>query len=135
MDELLQRIDHVGIVVADLDAAVATYAQLGFRESSRMLLAEQQVEAAFLQSGDSTVELIAPTDPASGTARYLQNRGEGVHHICYMVDDLPGALATMQAAGLRLIDEQPRRGAHGQVAFVHPKAAHGVLIELLARQE
>lgn len=134
MDELLQRIDHVGIVVENLDAAVAAYCGLlGFRETDRMVLAEQQVEAAFLQSGDTTVELIAPTEPESGTARFLQNRGEGVHHICYVVEDLPAALARLKAAGMRLIDETPRKGAHGQVAFVHPKAAHGVLIELLAR--
>lgn len=130
--DLLQQIDHIGIVVQDLDQAVQTYLQLGFRETDRVELPEQQVIAAFLQSGNSTIELITPTNPASGTARFLQNRGEGVHHICYIVDDLPGALAELQAAGLRLIDKAPRRGAHGQIAFLHPKAAHGVLIELLA---
>lgn len=134
MHDLLQQIDHIGIVVEDLDAATHTYCtQLGFREVARMPIPEQMVEAVFLQSGATTVELIASTDPASGTARFLQNRGEGVHHICYVVDDLPGTLAALQARGLRLIDETPRQGAHGQVAFVHPKSAHGVLIELLAR--
>jgi methylmalonyl-CoA/ethylmalonyl-CoA epimerase len=133
MHELLRRIDHIGIVVADLDAAIHTYTtRLGFRETGRLLLAEQQVEAAFLQSGDSTVELIAPTDHTSGTARFLESRGEGVHHICYSVDDLPAALQQLKAQGMRLIDETPRKGAHGQIAFLHPKGAHGVLIELLA---
>jgi methylmalonyl-CoA/ethylmalonyl-CoA epimerase len=135
MSTLFHRIDHIGIVVANLDEAIRTYCDgLGFVQTARLPIPEQQVEAAFLQSGDSTVELIAPTDPESGTARFLQNRGEGVHHICYVVDDLVAALAQLKAQGLRLIDETPRRGVHGEVAFVHPKAAHGVLIELLARE-
>lgn len=134
--DLFQRIDHIGVVVEDLDAAIHTYCtQLGFRQTDRLPIPEQKVEAAFLQSGDSTIELIAPTDSASGTARFLRNRGEGVHHICYVVEDLRAALAQLQAQGLHLIDETPRRGVHGEVAFVHPKAAHGVLIELLARHD
>jgi methylmalonyl-CoA/ethylmalonyl-CoA epimerase len=136
MQELLRRIDHVGIVVADLDAAVQTYCeQLGFQETARLPIPEQMVHAVFLQSGDNTVELIAPTDPDSGTARFLRTRGEGVHHICYVVDDLPAALGALRTQGIRLIDETPRQGVHGQIAFVHPKATHGVLIELLARQD
>ncbi|MEX1020921.1 MAG: methylmalonyl-CoA epimerase [Litorilinea sp.] len=131
--ELLQKIDHVGIVVEDLDAAVQTYRLLGFRETARLPIPDQHIIAAFMQSGDSSIELIASTDPTSGTARFLHNRGEGVHHICYVVDDLPGTLAALQQQGLRLIDQKPRQGAHGEIAFLHPKAAHGVLIELLAR--
>jgi methylmalonyl-CoA/ethylmalonyl-CoA epimerase len=131
---MFSRIDHIGIVVLDLDASLQTYCdQLGFTLLERLDIPEQLVEAAFLDAGNGTIELIAPTDQESGTARYLQNRGEGTHHICFEVDDIAAALADLQQQGLRLIDETPRRGVHGLVAFVHPKAAHGVLIELLQK--
>ena len=129
--DLFQRLDHVGIVVNSLDEAIATYTRLGFGLLQRIAIPAQMVEAAFLDAGNSTVELIAPTDPTSGTARFLQNRGEGVHHLCYQVADIEAALAALREQGFRLIDETPRPGAHGLVAFVHPKAAHGTMIELL----
>lgn len=126
--------DHVGIVVSDLEAALVTYCeQWGFNLLERLDIPEQFVEAAFLDAGNSTLELIMPTNSESGTARFLQNRGEGVHHICFEVDDIVEALATLRQQGLRLIDETPRQGVHGLVAFVHPKASHGTLIELLER--
>ncbi len=132
MRPIFHRIDHIGIVVHSIDESLKTYCdQLGFQLRERVLIPEQQVEAAFLDAGNGALELIAPTDPASGTARFLQNRGEGTHHLCFEVDDIVAALAELRAQGLRLIDEQPRRGVHGLVAFVHPKAAHGVMIELL----
>jgi methylmalonyl-CoA/ethylmalonyl-CoA epimerase len=128
------RIDHIGIVVQDLDAALQTYCQLlGFRLLQRITIAEQLVEAAFLDAGNGTVELIAPTDTTSGTARFLQSRGEGTHHVCFEVEDIQAALSSLAAQGLRLIDEKPRQGVHGLVAFVHPKATHGTMIELLQR--
>lgn len=131
---IFSRIDHVGIVVQDLDAALQTYCTgLGFRLIERRIIPEQLVEAAFLDAGNATVELIAPTDSTSGTARFLQNRGEGTHHICFEVEDIVAALAALRGQGLRLIDETPRQGVHGLVAFVHPKAAHGTMIELLQR--
>jgi methylmalonyl-CoA/ethylmalonyl-CoA epimerase len=124
----------VGIVVQDLDAAIQTYCDgLGFRLLERAVIAEQMVEAAFLDAGNGAIELIAPTDSTSGTARFLQNRGEGTHHICFEVEDIVAVLDTLRAHGLRLIDETPRPGVHGWVAFVHPKAAHGTMIELLQR--
>ena len=130
----LTRIDHIGIVVQELDDALQTYCGLlGFRLIERLTIAEQLVEAAFLDAGNSTVELIAPTDSSSGTARFLQSRGEGTHHVCFEVDDIYATLAALAAKGLRLIDETPRRGVHGLVAFVHPKATHGIMIELLQR--
>jgi methylmalonyl-CoA/ethylmalonyl-CoA epimerase len=131
---MLTRLDHVGIVVNDLDAALTTYcSRWGFQLLQRLEIPEQKVEAAFLAAGNSIVELLLPTDPASGIARFLQNRGEGVHHLCYEVDDIEEALATLRSRGLRLVDETPRRGVHGLVAFVHPKSSHGTLIELLQR--
>lgn len=132
---MLDRIDHIGIVVQDLDASLQTYCQqLGFTLLERVIIEEQLVEAAFLDAGNGTVELIAPTDAESGTARFLQNRGEGTHHICFEVENIVDALAELQGQGLRLIDETPRQGVHGKVAFVHPKATHGVMIELLQKE-
>ena len=131
---MFKRLDHVGVVVHEIDAAVRTYCeQLGLTLLERVEIAEQKVVAAFLEGGNSTIELIAPTDTASGTARFLASRGEGTHHVCYEVDDIRATLATLQATGVRLIDETPRQGVHGLVAFVHPKATHGVMIELLQK--
>ena len=131
---IFERIDHFAIVVENLDTAIQTYSQgFGFRLLERTQIPEQKVEAAFLDAGNGTIELLAPTDSESGTALYLQNRGEGTHHICFEVDDIVAALATLRQQGLRLVDETPRQGVHGLVAFVHPKAAHGTLIELLQR--
>lgn len=133
---MFKRIDHVGVVVHDLDAALATYCDsLGFRLLERIAIPEQLVEAAFLDTGNSTLELIAPTDTESGTARFLQNRGEGTHHVCFEVDDIEAALKSLRQDGVRLVDEAPRQGVHGLVAFVHPKATHGVMLELLQRSK
>jgi methylmalonyl-CoA/ethylmalonyl-CoA epimerase len=91
------------------------------------------VEAAFLDAGNGTIELITPTDTTSGTARFLQSRGGGTHHISVAVEDIVASLAALAARGLRLIDEKPRQGVHGLVAFIHPKATNGTMIELLQR--
>ncbi len=131
---MFNRLDHVGIVVADIDATLKTYCeQLGFTLLERTEIPEQKVVAAFLDGGNSTIELISPTDTESGTAKYLANRGEGVHHVAYQVDDIVAALAELKVQGVRLIDETPRQGVHGLVAFVHPKATHGMMIELLQK--
>ena len=132
---MFKRIDHIGIVVNNLDESLKTYCdQLGFTLLERVAIPEQLVEAAFLDASNGTIELIAPTDATSGTARFLQNRGEGTHHICFEVDDIEVALAELRDQGLRLIDERPRQGVHGLVAFVHPKATHGTMIELLQKR-
>lgn len=131
---LLTRIDHIGLVVRDLDTALQTYCtQLGMGLLERRDIPEQMVEVAFLDAGNGTLELLAPTDTESGTARFLQNRGEGTHHVCFEVDDIEAALAALHGQGLQLVDERPRQGVHGLVAFVHPKATHGMMIELLQR--
>ena len=128
------RIDHVGIVVQNLDEALSTYCGiLGFRLLERLDAPDHGVEIAFLDAGDSTIELLAPTDEDSGTARFLQRRGEGSHHVCFAVPDIALTLQELRAQGVRLIDETPRQGIHGLVAFVHPQAAHGVMIELLQK--
>jgi methylmalonyl-CoA epimerase len=126
------QVHHTGIVVADLDAAAASYVALGFDDPHRFAVPEQGIEAITFSCGDGFVELIAPTDPDGPIARFMAKRGEGVHHVAYRVDDIAAALAELKSRGVRLIDETPRSGAHGwQVAFIHPEAANGVLTELV----
>ena len=128
------QIDHVGIVVQDLDEALSTYCGiLGFRLLERLEAPDHGVEIAFLDAGNSTIELLSPTEKESGTARFLARRGEGSHHVCFAVPDITRALEELRARGVRLIDETPRRGVHGLVAFAHPQAAHGVMVELLQK--
>ncbi|HWV22786.1 MAG TPA: methylmalonyl-CoA epimerase [Thermomicrobiales bacterium] len=123
---------HVGIVVEDLDAAQASYEALGFRDGERFAVPEQMIEAITFHAGPGYLELISPTDPEGPIARYMTKRGEGTHHVAYAVPDIEAALARLAAAGVRLIDETPRSGAHGwRVAFIHPESCHGVLTELV----
>ncbi len=123
---------HVAHVVADLDAAVARYEALGFGPTERFVVPEQAVEVATFAAGPGWVEIIRPTDPDGPIARFLAKRGEGMHHVAYRVDDIAGALAALDAAGVRLIDRSPRAGVHGwRIAFVHPEACAGVLTELV----
>ena len=126
------RVHHVAIVVRDLDAALATYgATLGLPVESVVPIASDGVTIAFLTIGESKVELVMPTDPSTGVARYLEARGEGFHHVCFEVDDLGRTLAELAVDGVELIDPAPRRGAEGPVAFLHPRSCHGVLVELI----
>lgn len=130
----IKRIDHVAVVVNNLDQALAVYRDaLGMPVSAIKTIPEQDVKIGFLPSGDSEIELLEPIKPESGIAQYLAKRGEGLHHICLEVDDIEATLAELQAKGAQLIDRVPKQGAYGRVAFIHPKGAHGVLIELLER--
>jgi methylmalonyl-CoA/ethylmalonyl-CoA epimerase len=134
---LLNRIDHVGVAVADLDAALALYRDgLGMELEHRETVTEQGVEAALLGVGEGHVELLAPLGPDTPVGRYLAKRDPGIHHVAYAVDDIDTALATLRASGLRLIDEQPRAGIRGsRVAFLHPAALGGVLTEIVQPAE
>jgi methylmalonyl-CoA/ethylmalonyl-CoA epimerase len=124
------RIDHLGIAVRDLDAAMKAYETLGFKVESVEEVPTEKVRVAFLKIGESHLELLEPTDPSSTLARFLEKRS-GLHHVCILVDDIDVELARLKAEGVTLIDETPRPGAGGcRVAFVHPKAAEGVLLEL-----
>jgi methylmalonyl-CoA epimerase len=124
------RIDHLGIAVPSLEEAVAAFEALGFRVGATHDVPAEKVRTAFLPVGESHLELLEPTEPGSVIARFLETRS-GLHHVCVEVDDLEAALRELKARGVRLVDESPRRGAHGgRVAFVHPKAASGVLLEL-----
>ncbi len=123
---------HVAVVVSDLDQALARYGKLGFAGGERFILPEQAVEVATFRSGSGWIELIHPTDQEGPIARYLAKRGEGMHHVAYAVPDLKLALKELQVAGVRLIDAEPRIGAHGwHIAFVHPESCGGVLTELV----
>jgi len=126
------KLDHIGIVVHDVQLALQVYeAALGLQLKEVVDVADQAVRVAFLPLGDSNLELVQPTAEGTGIAKFLANRGEGIHHVCIEVEDIGGLLARLKAHGVPLIDEEPRQGAHGQVAFIHPKGAHGVLIELV----
>ena len=131
---MLKKIDHIGIVVRSIEEALKVYRDaLGLPLAHVQEVPEQQVRIAFLPIGDCEIELVEPTAADSGVARFLEKRGEGLHHICFEVEDIEAALQDLAAKGVRLIDRQPRQGAIGRVAFLHPKSAHGVLIELVEK--
>lgn len=126
-------IDHIGIVVRDLDDACATYQQLlGAELSGRETVPGQDVEVAFLRlPGDARIELVSPLSEDSAVAKFLDERGEGIHHVCVVVEDIRAALVQLVEQGVPLVDEVPRDGAEGsQIAFLHPAALGGVLLEL-----
>jgi len=126
------EIDHVAIVVKDLEKSVRLYTEkLGFREVYREVIYDQGVEAVGLEAGSSFIELLLPLDESSPIARYRGEAPSKLHHTAYRVEDIEAKLAELKAAGVQLIDERPRKGAHGSlIAFLHPKATDGVLIEL-----
>jgi methylmalonyl-CoA/ethylmalonyl-CoA epimerase len=125
---------HTGVVVADLDDAEAKYRALGFTDGERISVPEQAVEAIVYPTGEGRyLELISPTDAEGPIAAFMAKRGEGMHHVAYQVDDIAAELARLRAAGVRLIDEAPREGAHAgwMIAFIHPESTNGVLTELV----
>lgn len=126
----LKKIDHLGIAVPNLEDAVRAWEALGFRVEARHDVPTEKVRTALLPIGESRLELLEPADPRSVIAKFLEKRA-GLHHVCFLVDDIDKALAEMKEKGVALVDEAPRPGAGGcRVAFVHPKAAGGVLVEL-----
>jgi methylmalonyl-CoA/ethylmalonyl-CoA epimerase len=134
---MLSAIDHVGVAVTDIDAALAFYRDgLGMPLVHRETVAEQGVDAALLDVGDGHVELLCPLGPETPVGRYLDRRGPGLHHVAYRVASVQETLRACAAAGLRLIDEQPRTGIRGsQVAFLHPASTGGVLTEIVQPAE
>jgi len=131
------RIDHIGVAVDDLEEAVSLYSErLGMPVQHRETVEEQGVQAVLLGVGDSHVELLSPLGPETAVGRFLERNGPGMHHVAYGTDDIESALQDARAAGLALIDEQPRTGIRGsRVAFVHPKSTGGVLTELVQAAE
>lgn len=123
-------LDHIGIAVRSLDAA-KIYEDLGLTVDRVEIVATQGVKTAFLPVGDARLELLEPTGPDSPVAKYIEKRGEGIHHLCFRVEDIEAELEALKAKGYRLVNEAPVPGAHGcRVAFLHPSAGNGVLIEL-----
>ncbi|HVL63859.1 MAG TPA: methylmalonyl-CoA epimerase [Actinomycetota bacterium] len=132
---MLGRIEHIAIAVADLDAAVAHYRDVwGLEVAHRERVEDQGVDEAMLAVGDAYLQLLGPTGPDTTVARFVERRGEGLHHIAVEVDDLERTLDELDARGVPLIDRKPRLGGRGHmVAFVHPKGNHGLLVELIQR--
>ncbi len=126
------KIHHTGIVVRSIEDAFGFYRDaMGMRVLEEAYIEDQDVKAALLDLGNSMIELLEPTDPETGIGRYLDRFGEGLHHVCLEVDDIRAKLAELKSGGVELIDEEPREGFTGDIAFLHPSALHGVLVELV----
>jgi methylmalonyl-CoA/ethylmalonyl-CoA epimerase len=129
--DMLNKIDHIGVAVKNLDESLKFYALLGVTPSHIEVVESQKVKTAFLTVGDVHIELLEPTSPDSPVAKHLEKRGEGMHHIAYEVNDVASALSALTAGGAQLIDQAPKDGAHNMlVAFIHPKSSGSVLTEL-----
>ena len=126
------RIHHVAVIVSSIEVSLALYRDmLGLPLETIMDIPSDRVRIAFLGVGESKVELVQPTDDTTGVARFLANKGEGFHHVCFEVGNLAEELTRLGIDGVELIDSAPRRGAEGPVAFLHPRSCHGVLVELI----
>ena len=130
---MIGKVEHIALAVKDLEAAIAHYAEVwGLEVSHRERVDDQGVEEAMLPVGDTFLQLLGPTGTETTVGKFIERRGEGLHHIAYEVDDLEASLARLKEQGVPLIDEVPRRGGRGHmVAFVHPKGNHGLLVELI----
>lgn len=128
---MLCKIDHIGVAVLSIDAILPFYTgALGLRLTGIEEVPDQKLRVAFLEIGESRIELLESTNPESSISKFIEAKGPGIHHLAFSVHDVAEALAQAKSQGMRLIDEQPRRGAGGaMIAFVHPKSAGGVLIE------
>lgn len=131
------QIDHIGVAVEDLDDAIALYRdRLGMREQHRETVEAFGVEAVLLEIGDAHVELLTPISSDSAVARFLEQKGPGMHHVAYRTEDIDAALERLRESGVRMLDEQPRTGIlESRVAFVHPKSTGGVLTEIVQPSE
>jgi len=131
---MITNVHHIGIIVKSLDEAASMYeGGLGLEVSKVTASEKDGVKIAFMPAGETLIELLEPTAPGSSVARFLETRGEGIHHIAVEVDDIVAHLRKLEEAGAVLIDKTPRQGAEGLVAFVHPKSMRGVLLELVQR--
>lgn len=132
---MVNKIDHIGVAVKNLEESLKFYQEtLGLDLQGIEIVEEQKVKVAFLPIGDTEIELLESTDENGPIAKYIANKGEGVQHIAYRVNDIEKAIADMLVKGVRMIDEKPRYGAGGaKIAFCHPKSTNGVLVELCQR--
>ncbi len=133
----IKRIAHLGIAVKDAEPVKKLYGEnLCLEMGGEEVVATQKVQVSFFKVGESSLELLLPTAPDSPVAKFLENKGEGFHHLALEVEDIDAAVAELKAAGVKLIDETPREGAHNtRVAFLHPKATYGLLVELVQYPE
>ena len=128
---MIRKLEHIGIAVRSLDEALPVWRALGLEETRREEVPGQKVRTSFLPAGEPSIELLEPTSPDSPIAGFLERRGPGIHHLCFAVDDIENMLEELARAGYRLVHRTPVPGAGGKkVAFLHPEAGHGVLIEL-----
>jgi methylmalonyl-CoA epimerase len=128
---MIKKVHHVGVVVRDIDRAMAFWRDtLGLHLHRMQTIEEQGVKAALLTLGDSEIELLEPVVTDNGVARYLEKRGEGLHHVCFQVDDVEASLRELQERGTEMIDQQTRIGIAGRICFLHPNALDGALVEL-----
>ena len=126
------KIHHVAIIVRDIEASLDLYRdKFGLEVEEVLDMEYDHVTIGFLSVGDTKIELVQPTDTTTGSARFLESKGEGFHHVCFEVPDIQTTLDSLAAHGLILIDAAPRKGGEGPVAFVHPKSCHGVLVEFI----
>jgi methylmalonyl-CoA/ethylmalonyl-CoA epimerase len=127
---MLKKIHHVGVVVPDLERALALWqGVLGMHLTKRETILDQGVKAALLKVGESEIELLEPLSPDNGVGKFLARRGGGLHHVCFATEDVERELAGAKAKGIQLIDQKPRPGLAGMICFLHPKATRGVLVE------
>jgi methylmalonyl-CoA/ethylmalonyl-CoA epimerase len=128
----ITKIHHVAVIVRDLNAALVLYRdKLGLDVETVLDMEYDHVTIGFLPVGDTKIELVQPTDNTTGSARFLESKGEGFHHVCFEVPDIQASLDALAGMGLTLVDVTARKGGEGPVAFVHPKSCHGVLVELI----
>lgn len=131
---MIKRVDHIAIAVNSADDALSVFDNLfGLKADNMELIPDQGVKAAIVRVGDTNIEFIEPTDPEGGVAKFIEKRGEGIHHICIEVDDIDEELRSLAARGVELIDKQARKGLAGRIGFLHPRATKGVLIELVQK--
>lgn len=131
------HIDHIGIAIKDVKKATETYSKiLNAKPTKTEVVESEKVETVFFQTGESKVELLGPTGPDSVIAKYVEKKGEGLHHVAFEVDDIHAELERLRGEGFTVLNEQPKQGADNKlVAFVHPKDNHGVLVELCQSQD
>lgn len=133
----MEKIEHIGIAVKDLEAANKTYSALfGYEPYKTEIVESEGVATSFFQTGESKIELLAATNPDSPIAKFIERKGEGIHHIAFAVKDIRAEVARLKEEGFVVINEEPRKGADNKwVVFLHPKSSHGVLVELCQERE
>lgn len=131
---MIKSIAHIGIAVKNLDDAVKAYEALGLKLEKVESVPEQGVKTGFLPVGGSYVEFLEPLNAESAVAKFIDKRGEGIHHVCFEVDNIEKEIKALSAKGVELIDKQPRQGVEGRIAFLHPRSSKGVLVELVEKK-